>query len=73
MSWWDRTHIRKLQGVGWDAILYERYVNGITMCIKSSEPGAKYQDDKLVIDETLKENEELIPEDKTIGESIHKV
>ena len=60
-------------------MLYERYVDDIAMCVMSTESGTVYKDNKLVIDEVLRENEEHISDDqrtftliKIIGESIHE-
>ena len=77
--WRDRTLIQKIHDLNWNLLMYERYVDDIAMCVMSTGPGMVYKDNKLIIDEILRENEKHILDDqrtftliKSIGESIHE-
>ena len=39
MRWWDRELLKKLEEVGMEVKMYERYVDDIDMCVKAREPG----------------------------------
>ena len=78
MSWWDREMVRRLQEIGIKTLIYERYVDDITLGVDAVDPGTKYNGERLIQDAQKLLTDSEQPADKVtfevvklIGDSIH--
>ena len=78
MAWWDREFKKKLEEVGIQLKLHERYVDDTNLAGEQTEPGARYENDVLTVTEEARSEDEGIPADErtmkvlqSIANSVH--
>ena len=60
MKWWDKEMLRRMNDVGIEVKMYERYVDDINKCVRQTPIGARYVDERLVYSEETKLADEQI-------------
>jgi hypothetical protein len=78
MKWWDKQLLLRIERLGLQNKLYERYVDDINKYMKVTEAGLRYVDGALVHTEEAAEEDEGVPADlrtfrllQQIGNDIH--
>ena len=78
MIWWDRAFKSKLVAIGIELLMLKRYVDDINTALLPVEPGTRYRNDEIHIEEDQIEHDRELGEDKrtmlllqSIGNTIH--
>ena len=78
MKWWDRQLTNKVNAIGLQIELYERYVDDINIGMKAVEVGARYQGGEVIITEESRTEDIDVPAGlriiriiEAVGNSIH--
>ena len=78
MTWWDRQLVRRINGLGIECKMYERYVDDINIVTKGQIHGKRYKNGEIEVseerkkDDDSKENDEVMMEFiKSVGDEIH--
>ena len=72
---WDRKLMKKLDKLGWEVILYKRYVDDILVAVRGVQPGVRFdaQKSQLEVVEAEIEGNLVIPEDQRTIRVLNQV
>ena len=67
---WEKKFIRKLENLGVNLLLYERFKDDITVMIEAIEKGTKLENEKLAVDSKKLETDEHKPDAEVTMEEV---
>ena len=64
MVWWDRQLTERMNQINFKLKMHQRYVDDTNVVAKQTAIGARYDGERLVINETTTAEDEAVPPDK---------
>ena len=73
MVWWDRQLTERMNQINFKLKMHQRYVDDTNVVAKQTAIGARYDGERLVINETTIAEDEAVPPDKRTMQLLQKV